>query len=177
MRKKVIYILIIAFLLIDAVIIGLFFNKFYNKPEKAHFHAGIQVYVDGKLQDFSDVKYMHTMPCSVKESKNEHESPEELQMDKAHLHDNIGNVVHTHVKGGKWEDLFKNMKYDISSKGTVKGFVNGKEVDNILGKNIEPYESIIILVGNNKNINAYLEKSINKETIVKAEKMSESCGM
>lgn len=97
-------------------------------------------------------------------------------MDKAHLHDNIGDVVHAHLKGGVWEDLFKNIDYNIAAKGTVQGYINGKAVDNILQDNINPYDSVIMLVGNNNNIEQYFPNAVTKDAIVKAEKMSENCG-
>ena len=177
MKRKVVHTLIIAFLLIDVVIIGFVLNKMYNKPEKAHFHAGIQVYVDGKLQDFSDEKYMNTTPCALKGESNEHESPEEIQIEKAHLHDNIGNVAHAHLTGGKWKDLFQNMKYDIESKGVLTGYINGKPADNILDTKINPYDSVIILAGTVPNeTEPLLKKAVSRDEIVKAEKMSENCG-
>lgn len=179
MKKKVIISLIIAFVLVDIAVLGVVGYKLYQnylKPEKAHFHAGFKVYADGKLQDFSDLKYMNTTPCALNENQNEHESPEEIQMDKAHLHDNIGDVVHAHVKGGKWGDLFKNIKFDIAAKGNVQGYINGMPVDNILQYDIKPYDSVIMLVGNNKNIDQYVPNAVTKDAIVKAEKMSESCG-
>ncbi len=177
MKRKVIYALIIAFLLTDIIVIGFVLNKMYNKPEKTHFHAGIQVYVNGKLQDFSDEKYMNTTPCALKENSNEHESPEEIQMEKAHLHDNIGNVAHAHLTGGKWKDLFQNMKYDIVSKGDIKGYVNGEQVNNILDVRIKPYDSTVIFVGEQPaESDGLLSKAVKKDEIVKAEKMSENCG-
>lgn len=177
MKKKVTIIVIILFLLIDAVIVGFVINKLYFKPQKAHFHAGFQVYADGKLLDFSDEKYMNTTPCALRDHSNKTETPEDLQMDKAHLHDNIGNVAHAHVKGGKWKDLFQNMKFEISSKGIVKGYVNGEPIDNILNYDIKPFDSVIFLVGDkNKGIDAYLLNAVKKDEIVKAEKMSETCG-
>lgn len=176
MRKKIILILILTFLIVDSLVIGVVAYKFYTKPEKAHFHAGFQVYLNGKLQNFSNLKYMNVTPCALRKDTGKSESPEDLQMDKAHLHDNIGDVVHTEVKGGTWGDLFKNIEFDIAAKGEVQGYVNGKEVDNILQHKIAPYDSVIILVGNNKSIEQYLPTSVTKEAIVKAEKMSETCG-
>lgn len=179
MSKKVILSLIIAFVFLDLVILGGVGYKLYknsSKPEKAHFHAGFQVYADGKLQDFSDFKYMNTTPCVLRQDMGESESPEDIQMDKAHLHDSIGDVVHAHVKGGKWGDLFKNINYDIIAKGSVHGYVNGKSVDNILQYDIKPYDSVIMLVGKNDNIDQYVPNAVTKDAIVKAENMSETCG-
>lgn len=176
MRKKVIFALILVFLLVDALIIGVVAYKFYTKPEKAHFHAGFKVYANGKLENFSDIKYMKITPCALDENMDNEESPEDIQLDKAHLHDDIGDVVHAHVKGGAWGDLFTNIKYDIKARGDVEGYINGKAVEDILKYKIQPYDSVIILVGKNNDTDQYLQTSVTKDAIIKAEKMSENCG-
>jgi hypothetical protein len=177
MRKKVIISLITLFIFVDVIVIGYVINNVYNKPQKAHFHAGFQVYADGKLEDFTDEKYMNTTPCALRENTSKNETPEEIQMEKAHLHDNIGNVAHSHLTGGKWKDLFQNMKYDIASKGNINGYVNGVQVNNILDANIKPYDSAVIFVGDiPTESHSFLSKAVNKDVIIKAEKMSENCG-
>jgi hypothetical protein len=143
--------------------------------KKAHYHAGFQVYVDGKLQDLSDIKYMKITPCALNESKMKL-TPEEEQLDKAHLHDNVGNVSHSHLKPAYWRDLFTNMKYNFPENKQIKSFINGREVRNIFSTQIKPYDSVIILVGDYDNIDNILKKAVTKEEIVKAEKKSENCG-
>ena len=140
MKRRLIRIGIVFFLLIDVGTIGYFLQKKFSKPETVHFHAGFQVYIDGKLQNFSNIKYMETKPCANDEG-DETKSPEELQKDKAHLHDNVGNVVHSHVRGGAWGDLFRNIKFNIQSEKGIAAYVNGKEVKNILQYPIYPYDS------------------------------------
>lgn len=150
--------------------------QYITKPEKAHYHAGFQVYVDGKLQDFSGIEYMNTVPCTDRHELGESTSPEEIQKDKAHLHDEIGDVVHAHVTGGTWGDLFTNMKYDFPSGKEVQGYIDGKPIDDIRNYPIKPYDSVIILVGSNKPIETYQPNAVTKETIIEAENMSETCG-
>src|ERR1700730_17097255 len=101
MKKIIIAFLIFAILAATAVII---LPKTILKPKPVHFHAGFQVYVDDKLQDFSDFKYMHEAPCTVngKPLTNNHVDE---QIEKAHLHDQIGDVVHVHRLGATWSDL------------------------------------------------------------------------
>ncbi len=169
-RKRL---LIVLFLLLDIFIVGFVIYNFQAKPEKAHFHAGFQVYADGKLQNFSDAKYMKEAPCTLEGT----DLNEDVQMDKAHLHDMAGNVAHAHVKGGKWEDLFKNIKYTFPDNKPVEGYVNGKAVNNILQYQINPYDSIIIVVGSQPNdINTYLKGAVTRDEIVTEEKKSENCG-
>src|SRR5690242_18124426 len=94
-----IYLLI---LLVAAVVI--FGKKIFPEP-KVHFHAGFVVFKDDKKLSFSDYKYMNVKPCMV-DDKDEEEDP---QLEKAHLHDNVGDVVHSEQNGAKWKDLFTNI--------------------------------------------------------------------
>lgn len=141
-------------------------------PEEIHYHAGFQVYKDNILQDYSDFKYMKVEPCSL--DSHEDTSPEEEQLEKAHLHDGIGDVVHVHRKNAIWADLFTNINVEIDSD--VVGYVNGEKVDDILSYPIKAYDSIVILEGKNTDIDKKLKGAVTKEHIVETEQKSESCG-
>lgn len=148
-------------------------------PEGVHYHAGFQVYVDNELQDFSDLKYMNTQPCGTHEE--EHATPEEEQMEKAHLHDNIGDVVHVHRPAAAWRDLFTNMGYEIDDTN-LELYVNGDKVEyvqskNLLDHSITPYESVIFFVGENDDIAGKLAGAVTREHIEQTEQRSENCGV
>lgn len=176
MNKKFLQrvVLVVLISAVFAVSIILLFKE-HTKLTKTHYHAGFQVYIDGKLQNFSDTKYMKVTPCSVNESKSSL-TPEEEQLDKAHLHDNDGNVSHSHLKPAYWKDLFTNMKYNFPENKQIKSFINGREVGNIFSTQIKPYDSIVIFVGDYDNVDNILKKAVTKEEIVKIEKKSENCG-
>ena len=61
-----------------------------------------------KLQDFSESKYMSLIVCE-KEADEAKKTRGQIQIEKAHLHDNIGDVVHVEQKDAKWKDLFENI--------------------------------------------------------------------
>ncbi len=142
-----------------------------EKVQKIHYHAGFQVYKDDKLVNFSDLKYMDVKPCTVSgkaiDSGND-------QLEKAHLHDLVGDVVHVHRNNAIWADLFKNIKYDVP-KGS-QGYVNGQKTSDILTYPIKPYDSVIIFIGSHKDIKEYLPKAVSKAHIQDIEKHSEACG-
>ncbi len=165
------------FLLILLVLLfgGYALNQFINVPKETHMHAGFQVYVDDKLQDFSDIKYMSIKPC--KDDDHQKKTKEEIQDEKAHLHDEVGDVVHSHREGGTWGDLFKNIDFKIDSSKEVKGYIDGNEVTDIFRESIKPYQSVVILIGSHANPDSYLEKRVKKERIVETEKKSEDCGV
>lgn len=167
MRKLI----IVVFLLLLA---GLSF-KFYRDSSShndVHLHAGFHVYVDEKLQDFKDFKFMHEKPCTVngKPIPDEHEDE---QIEKAHLHDQIGDVVHVHRKDAKWGDLFNNIKYPIDEKAVA--YINGERVDEFLDESIQPYDSLVVFVGKHSNDKKYLKDAVTPEYVKKIEKKSENC--
>ena len=148
-----------------------------NKPaeETIHYHAGFQVYVNNKLQDFSGQKYMSAKPCGDHD-EIEH-SAEDIQNEKAHLHDQNGDVEHTHEPNAVWGDLFKNIDYKFPS-GAMKTYVNGELYnDDILKKPIVANESVVIFVGTNTDIDKKLAGAITKTRILEIENKSEDCGI
>lgn len=179
MKKKI---LLIAFAL--SLIAGLIFfitnsKLLITNSKPIHYHAGFLVYIDGQLQDFSDQEYMEISACKIVEQT---QTPEEIQIEKAHLHDNVGNVVHVHQKGAVWGDLFKNINFNFPTDGSVIGFINNKLVPNILVDKIRPNESVIIVAMSKKDIivddikGIDLTKYVTVEHIKEVEKKSESCG-
>lgn len=166
MKNKFIY----FGLLVLLTFTGLFLlQKKKQEVNKVHYHAGFQVYVDNKLQDFSGIKYMSIKPCG--EEEKEHEENEQLE--KAHLHDKVGDVVHVEAVGAKWKDLFINISYELNSSKQMTGYVNGRKTEDILEYPIKSYDSIIIFNGNADE--KLIKNAVTKQKIRDAEKKSETC--
>lgn len=142
--------------------------------EVPHYHAGFQVYVDNELQDFSDLKYMKMDPCG-----DAHEvtaSVAEEQLEKAHLHDMNGDVVHVHRDVATWADLFQNMEYDVPA-GSLVTYVDGQLVEgDIMDDQIYADESVIFFFGTNDDIAGKLADAVTIERIQEVESLSEDCG-
>lgn len=170
MKKFLFYTLAILAVLTPAALIIL--PQTLLKPEPIHLHAGFQVYKDDKLQDFSDFKYMHEMPCTI-DGKAVEGEPKDEQQEKAHLHDQTGDVVHVHRKGAKWGDLFTNIKYPLDENTTV--YSDGQKVENFLEKDIVVNESVVIFEGKHTKDNEYLKNAVSKERIKEVENSSENC--
>lgn len=152
------------------LIVGLAGYFLLAKPTAVHYHAGFVVYINGTKQDYSALQYMNLENCSL------HSKPKDaaaLQEEKAHLHDNVGDVVHVHVKGATWADLFRNIGVKFPG-GPVYGYRNGQEVADILHQEIKPYDSVIIMVG--KKVPAGASGYVTKAHIRAVEKSSENCG-
>lgn len=154
-------------LLVLVVIGGIVYYNTFHKH--VHYHAGFRVYLDGKLQDFSDFKYMRISPCAQGESHG----PVDEQVEKAHLHDGNGDVVHVHRAGPVWSDLFINLKYPIPASKPVMGYIHGKKVENILNSPIRAYDSVVIVIG--KAPPSRMMKEVARERIEAVEKQSEYC--
>lgn len=139
--------------------------------DSVHYHAGFKVYINNELQDFSKVVYMHSSPCVLNEDEKPEEDP---QIEKAHLHDYIGDVVHVHREGGVWSDLFKNIKFPLPEGATVSGYINGSAIENILNYPIKSNDSLILTIGDSQKVD--LNSYVSLDHIKEVEKKSESCG-
>lgn len=155
---------------VSVVLLGMVF--LFNRPaeEKVDFHAGFQVYVDGNLQDFSDMKYMDVTPCETFFHKKSD------QLEKAQLHDNVGDVVHVHRKDAVWGDLFKNIGWKIPEGKEFVGYLNGTRTENLLEYPILRYDSVVFFSGKIEGMNQKLQARVTDETMKEVEKKPESCG-
>lgn len=126
------------------------------------------MYVDDKLMDLSDLKYMHIEPCG----DDDHEEDE--QIEKAHLHDGVGDVVHVHRINALWQDLFKNI--DVSIPASVEAYRNGEKTTDLLNQPIQAYESVVFFIGNTTNIEKKLENRVERVHMEEVETSSENCG-
>lgn len=163
---------LVAFLVICVgFVIFIFYSKISEKKE-VHYHAGFVVFKDDKKIDFSDFKFMRVKPCLVDKSNHE-ESPEDIQSEKAHLHDNVGDVVHIEGVGATWKDLFTNIKYDLDYN-FAKVYINGKEVNDFKNRSIQPDDSAVILIGKNKS--DHLKDAVSRSYIEEKAANSVDCG-
>ncbi len=120
--------------------------------------------------DSTDNKYMNIKPCTFDEKES---GEEDEQLEKAHLHDNVGDVVHSEQINAKWKDLFTNIHFAMDyAKATA--FVDGKVLPDFANQPIRPYESMVVFIGKaDKN---HLKESVTKKHIQQEEKRSENCG-
>lgn len=176
-KRKII--VVIGILLILATLIGYKLIKqkgdtlkLIQSEEDVHYHAGFVVFDNGVKVDFSDVGYMNITPCT-EHGPAENETPEHLQMEKAHLHDAVGDVVHSHREGAKWADLFTNIGYEVDYS-IVTAYINGEKVTGIKEYPIKAYDSMVLFIGNSDE--SLLSESVGIDHIKEVEKKSENCG-
>lgn len=145
---------------------------YHPSEEHMHIHAGFRVYVDGQLQNYSEYKYMNFVPCSEHDAKK---SPAEEQIEKAHLHDGVDDVVHVHRSGAKWGDLFKNIKVELPLDKGLWGYIDGVQQEDILDALIEPYSTAIFVLGQDNS--SHDKEVVSIEHIKEIEAKSELCGI
>lgn len=162
---------IILFILLFLVALTFLFVRNKQAPEnKVHYHAGFIVFKDNKQIDFSDSKYMNITPCTTDKSLSDNNP----QLEKAHLHDNVGTVVHIEHSQAIWKDLFTNIHFPIDYSDTV-GYINGTKVDNYSSYSIHPDDSLVVFIGKN-DITTDLKHAMTKNEIETLAKKSISCG-
>jgi hypothetical protein len=140
-------------------------------PVPIHYHAIFNIYVDDKLQDYSAFKFMNTEPCNLHSDA----VSENDQLEKAHLHDLVGDVVHVHRDNAIWDDLLLNLKINLSKP--VIGYVDGVKVGDILSQPIKKDSRVLILSGTNTDVDNKLSKLPLLQHLRDVETHSESCGV
>ncbi len=170
MTKRSFYVAVVLVIMAIGVIV-FFVSKMFSVPEKTHYHAGFVVFENNKKIDFSDNKYMYIKPCLTNED-NEKETKESIQIEKAHLHDNVGDLVHIERRGAVWGDLFTNIKFPVDYS-KVTAYINGKIVPNFQPQKIKAYDSLVLFIGDNDK--SLLSQTPTKEYIENQEAKAGSC--
>ncbi len=142
-----------------------------EQNERIHYHAGFRVYIDDSLQDYRDYKFMNFVPCTAHDEKK---SAEDEQIELAHLHDGVGDVVHVHRSGAKWGDLFKNIGVVLPQDKGIKGYIEGVENEDIMETPIKAYSTAIFVVGSSAA--SHDKEVVSVDHIKEIEDKSELCG-
>lgn len=135
------------------VILGIRFVS-YEPPKEVHYHANFAVYVDDKQEQFSNpLLYEEISECSI--------STEKKPGERAHLHENIKDVVHVEDSAVTWGNFFQNINWNVSDKyldtsenllvntetKKVTYVLNGEEVSNITNKVIGDKDRLLVSYG------------------------------
>ena len=135
------------------VILGIRFVT-YEPPKTVHYHANFAVYVDGQQEQFSNpLLYEEISECSI--------STEKKPGERAHLHENIKDVVHVEDSAVTWGNLFQNINWNVSTKyldtsdvllvntdtKRVTYILNGDEVSSIANKVIGDKDRLLVSYG------------------------------
>lgn len=82
------------------VILGIRF--FTYKIDTVHYHANFALYVNGRQEQFSGIQYYtEAEMCTLDTTM--------IPTERAHMHDNVNNVVHVEDHAVTWGQLFVNL--------------------------------------------------------------------
>jgi hypothetical protein len=113
------------------IILGIRF--FTYKVVNVHYHANFALYINGQKEDFKGAQYYTEVQMCV--AKNV-----VTPAMRAHMHDNVNNVIHVEDHAVTWGDFFSNIGWTmgptsmISPDGTVYS-ENGNNKLNLLLNN------------------------------------------
>lgn len=150
---------VINFILIGIVIGVLVFGilRFftYQPPKHPHYHANWNVWVNDQQQTFNDPSfYQEVASCSVHDEADiKH---------RAHLHDEVYDVVHVHADGVTWSQFMENINsaaqpgylrihnsvYQDNDAEKVTYVLNGKQLSSLDGLVIGDQDNLLINYGN-----------------------------
>ncbi|MEO8105613.1 MAG: hypothetical protein ABI602_04750 [Candidatus Saccharibacteria bacterium] len=137
------------------VILGIRFVT-YAPPQKVHYHANFAVYMNGQREAFKGVKYYEetaAAACTLK--------PVATALERAHLHDNVSDVVHVEDSEVTWGNFFQNIGWDISqnyiksdtvlyqvdAQSKLTFIVNGEVVTDITNRIIQSEDKLLVSYG------------------------------
>lgn len=103
MRNKILY--AGGFIVLGTLIVlGIRFVTF--KHDDVHYHANFALYINGKREEFKGAQYYtETEVCAAEKTM----TPAE----RAHMHDNINNVVHVEDDATTWGQFFTNLGWTL----------------------------------------------------------------
>lgn len=127
----------------------------YQPPEETHYHANFAVYINGKREAFADPVYYADIEdsCTVKQVMTPHE--------RAHMHDNVSDVVHVEDEAVTWGQFFQNLgwvvdpkvirtpdaTYLATDKASVSFVLNGEAVPNVVNRVIGDRDKLLVDYG------------------------------
>jgi hypothetical protein len=143
---------IIAAAFILGVVAVLAIRFFTYNPDKVHYHANFEVYINGQKQDFKDPIYYISVAemCSSDAAK----SP----ADRAHMHSGVNNVVHVEDHAVTWGNFFQNIGWVVDPRlirtadnlylpddqHKITFILNGQQVDGAMRQVIGDEDKLLI---------------------------------
>lgn len=103
-RPAKLFYLLVGILLGALVVLAI--RYFTYNPHATHYHANFAVYIDGQREQFkSPTYYQEVAACNLTDKV--------LPIQRAHMHDNINDVIHVHDAGVTWNQFFNNIGWSI----------------------------------------------------------------
>ena len=97
---------VVGFLIGALLILGV--RYFSYQPAATHYHANFAIFINGQRELFKDTFYYEAVgpSCNAGEQMTPHE--------RAHMHDQVNDVVHVHDHAVTWGQFFINLGWDVN---------------------------------------------------------------
>ncbi|HSX16971.1 MAG TPA: hypothetical protein VLH86_02620 [Patescibacteria group bacterium] len=126
----------------------------YN-PEQIHYHANFALYINGQREMFKSPMYYEEINGSCAVGKDIKPAQ------RAHLHDEVPDVVHVHDHAVTWGDLFMNLHwavgpnfirtpdkiYQTGDGQRLTYIINGQSLDDVSTEIIKDEDRLLIDFG------------------------------
>lgn len=127
----------------------------YRTEPRVHYHANFAVYINGQQEQFKNPMYYTEIEESCTE--NGRMTPHE----RAHMHDNINNVVHVEDSAVTWGQFFQNLGWVVDpgairsadnlylpdAQNNITFMLNGQPVDNVVRTVISDQDRLLVNYG------------------------------
>lgn len=147
-------------LLASGVLLGavlIFGARFFTyNPPHVHYHANFQVFINGQREQFADPLLYEESGASCSQ-----ETQQMTPMERAHMHDNINDVVHVEDHAVTWGQFFTNLGWVVDAKTIetpsqllladsdhkISLMLNGQIMDNISNRVIGDQDKLLVDFG------------------------------
>jgi hypothetical protein len=134
----------------------------YQPPEEVHYHANFALYLNGQREEFKDAHYYTEVEMCTGDT-------EDIPTERAHMHDEINNVVHVEDNAVTWGNFFENlgwtlgpnfiakpdgMVYQAGGNTKLHIMLNGQDytdLGNMAGRVIKDKDRLLISFGEESN--------------------------
>ena len=143
-----------------AVVLILGIRFFTYEPERIHYHANFQVFINGQREQFADPTLYEESGASCSEEE------QMVPMERAHIHDNVNDVVHVEDHAVTWGQFFTNLGWMVDAKvietpsqtlladpsHKISFILNGQSTDNISNRVIGDQDKLLVDYGGNDQV-------------------------
>lgn len=88
-----------------AALLGVRFLTY--SPPSVHYHANFAVYINGQQEQFKGAQYYQEVAICTATSGIT------IPQQRAHMHDNVGGVIHVHDHATTWGQFFENLGWYV----------------------------------------------------------------
>jgi hypothetical protein len=155
LKNKLLLSAVVGLLLGVVIILGIRFVT-YKMPAVVHYHANFAIYVNGVREPFKGFGYYEetaAKACML--------TPVDTPKERAHMHDNVSDVVHVEDHLVTWGNLMQNLGWGLGNdylrtKDTMlvnndtsklSFILNGQPVESISDQIIQDKDRLLISYG------------------------------